>query len=115
MQLNVTVLDGSIKVSHAGDVTSLLRSIHIRDWAVAAQTCVVEFQNHVEHLLPDGVSALDFPLESVSDDLHSPVSPHHQNQNLTALGTWTKYVSLALFDWGEKTHKIVVDGRISSA
>ncbi|KDR67070.1 hypothetical protein GALMADRAFT_147495 [Galerina marginata CBS 339.88] len=114
-QLNVTMLDGSVKVSHASDVTSVPKSIRLQDWALAAQTCIVEFQNHVERLLPCGVSASEFPLESVSDDLCSPISPHRQDQNFPVLGTWSKNVLLAFFNEGEKSHKIMVDGHVSSA
>ncbi|KAF8879435.1 hypothetical protein CPB84DRAFT_1638779, partial [Gymnopilus junonius] len=114
-QLNVTMLDGSIKVSHVSDVTSPPKSIRIRDWAVGAQTSIVEFQNHVEHLLPYGFSASEFPLECVSDDLRSPVSPHRQAQNRSGLGIWMYSVSLAFFAEGEKNHKIMMNGRVSSA
>lgn len=109
------MLNGTIKISHAGDVTSLPKSISLRDWAVAAHTSIEEFKNYVEALLPHGVPASSFPLESISDDLLSPLSPHKQDKTAGPLRTWTDKVLQALFNDDEQRHRISVNSRISLA
>jgi hypothetical protein len=49
-QLNVSVVEDIINVSH---VSNPPKMISIRDWSAASISAMAEFQNLVEHLLPD--------------------------------------------------------------
>jgi hypothetical protein len=115
-QLNVSIMDGTIKISHAGDATSLPQTITLRRWAKAAQNSIVEFQDSVEQLLPDSICAsmYMFPLEKISDNLLSSDAPHKQAVNAIPLGTWTAAVREALFKTGESRHGISNSLGISS-
>jgi hypothetical protein len=113
-QLNVGIIDGTIKVSHAGDGTSLPKTISLQCWAKAAQKSIVEFQDSVERLLPDSICTSTFPLERMSDNLLSSDAPHKQAANANSLGAWTATVRVALFNPGESRHGIFSSQGISS-
>ncbi|EDR05382.1 uncharacterized protein LACBIDRAFT_303342 [Laccaria bicolor S238N-H82] len=105
-QLNVSMIDDLISVSHGSDQVNPPKTISIRDWSATSASAMVEFQNSVERLLPDGVDISNFPLEVISDDLISLAPVHKQSVNEGALQPWTDRVYSAFMDPSESRHRL---------
>ena len=111
-QLTVTVVEDTINISHASNPPKM---ISIRDWSAASVSAMAEFQNSVEHLLPDGIDILTFPLGKISDDLLSSAPIHKQPNNSAALQSWGSAVRAAFNDPCESRHHLISDQRVTAA
>ena len=111
-QLTVAVVEDTINVSHASNPPKM---ISIRDWSAASISAIAEFQNSVEHLLPDGIDILTFPLGKISDDLLSSAPINKQPGNSAALQPWGNAVRAAFNNPIESRHRLISDERLSAA